>query len=109
MNCPMQIATGPLYRKSAPVRDPKYLKFIRLLPCIACGKVRFVRDAMHTGSHGLGQKASDLDALPGCRMCHRELHRIGPVRFQAKYRIDFAERRATLNKFYFEKIQRRVA
>ena len=104
-----QVQPAPLYRKSIPVRDPKYLKFIRLLPCIACGKVRYVRDAMHTGSHGLGQKASDLDALPGCRVHHRELHQIGPVKFQRKYRLDFKALAAKFNQFYFEKIQRRVA
>jgi hypothetical protein len=78
-----------LYRPNPPVRDPKYLAYIREFQCIGCGTRSRPRDAMHTGPHGLRQKASDLDALPGCRLCHQELHKIGPRKWQAKHRVDF--------------------
>lgn len=52
---------------------------------------------MHTGPHGLGQKASDYDALPGCVDCHKELHKIGPVRFQEKWGLNFQEHIRKLN------------
>ncbi len=100
-----QIWTGPIYQRQKPVRDPLYLKMIRRLPCIGCGKFKWRIEAMHTGPHGLQQKASDLDTLPGCQDCHRELHRIGPVKFQEKHRVDFAVFRKKFNDFYFEKIK----
>ena len=89
-----------LRRISRPVRDPKYLKFIRDFPCVGCGTTRRQRDAMHTGPHGLGQKASDLDALPGCRECHRQLHQIGPVKFQERHKITFADLIVMFQQFY---------
>jgi hypothetical protein len=83
-----QIAPRPLVRHSKPVRDPKYLAYVRRLPCVGCKTERKRRDAMHIGPHGLGQKASDLDTVPGCRECHRELHKIGRPAFESKYSID---------------------
>jgi hypothetical protein len=69
----------------------------------------FGSGSMHTGPHGIGQKASDLDALPGCPTCHRELHQIGPVAFQEKHRIDFANLRAMFQSFYQSKVKGRAA
>ncbi len=109
MNTPAQINPGQLYQGRKPVRDPNYLKFIRLLPCIGCGLKKWRMEAMHTGAHGLGQKASDLDALPGCPDCHKELHKIGPVKFQEKHRIDFAHFRQMFNSFYETKLKGRAA
>ena len=37
-----------LYRAVKPVRDSKYLKFIRSFPCCGCGQSWWV-DAAHTG------------------------------------------------------------
>ena len=89
-----------LFRPVKPVRDPKYLEYIRQFGCIGCGTTKRLRDAMHTGPHGMGQKASDLDALPGCRLCHQELHAIGPRKWQAKHRVDFQERREFFQYLY---------
>lgn len=61
---------------------------------------------MHTGPHGLGQKASDIDALPGCRKCHEELHRLGPVQFQLLHGIDFAQLRAIFQDMYTKRYGR---
>jgi hypothetical protein len=72
----------------APVRDAAYLDFIRTLPCCVCraGEISqySITEAAHTGVRGLGQKASDTEAIPLCAEHHREgpyaHHRIG-VRF----------------------------
>jgi hypothetical protein len=90
------IAVGMLYERKAPERNPRYLRFIRTFPCVGCGARRWI-EAAHTGAHGIGQKASDLDALPMCHACHRTgpaaYHKIGPVRFQQARGIDFTELR----------------
>lgn len=91
---------GRIYRIVRPVRDLHYLGYIRRFPCVACKTERRYREAMHTGPRGLGQKASDLDALPGCRLCHQELHAIGPAQFQLKHRIEFEELQAMFQEFY---------
>ena len=109
MNTPQQIRPGPMYQGSKPVRDREYLKFIRLLPCVACGRRKWGMQAMHTGPHGIGQKASDLDALPGCPTCHRELHKIGPERFQFKHHLDFEALRTMFQHFYQTKMKGRAA
>ena len=89
-----------MYHRIKPVRSTAYLKYVRSWPCIACGTVKRYRDAAHTGKHGMGQKASDLDTIPACRPCHQELHKLGPVRFQLKHDLDFAMAIETLQKFY---------
>ena len=79
-----EIQRRPIYRAGKPVRDERYLAFLRKLCCIACGSFRSV-EAAHFGPHGIGQKASDLDALPLCRKCHRtgprSYHVLGARRF----------------------------
>jgi hypothetical protein len=83
------------YRSNPPERDWRYLRFIRQFPCVGCGRSGRGVEAMHTGPHGLGQKADDRQALPGCPACHRTgpnaLHKIGPVRFQELHRISFPD------------------
>ena len=81
-----------MYRSVKPVRDAAYMAYIRQFPCIGCGTTRRPREAMHIGPHGMGQKASDLDTLPGCHLCHVELHAIGSKNWQRKHRVDFRER-----------------
>jgi hypothetical protein len=92
--------SGQMYRIVRPVRDRHFLSFIRRFPCVGCKTSRRYREAMHTGPHGLGQKASDMDVLPGCRPCHRELHAIGPARFQFQHKIDFVELQTMFQGFY---------
>ena len=68
-----------------PERSPKYLEFIRSMPCAVCGTQRGV-EAAHTGPHALGRKASDFSAIPLCGPCHRtgrvSYHRLGPAEFE---------------------------
>ena len=73
------------------MRDYKYLAFIRKLCCCDCGSFRCV-EAAHFGAHGMGQKASDLDALPLCLRCHRtgpkSYHTLGARRFRDVHELD---------------------
>jgi hypothetical protein len=74
-----------------PERSQAYLKFIRRFLCVCCGETRYV-EAAHFGPHGIGQKASDFDALPLCPRCHRtgphSYHKLGPVDFALVHEID---------------------
>lgn len=60
-------------------RNPKYLAYLRRLPCECCG--REPSDPAHTGNtgKGMGMKAWDLDAIPLCRRCHDRYHAIGEL------------------------------
>lgn len=55
----------------------KYLNFVRSLPCAACmaPAPSEAHHAIDVGLHpGMGRKASDLHAMPLCRVCHAKLH-----------------------------------
>lgn len=86
-----QVAVTRIYQRHTPERNPAYLRFLRRFPCIVCGSWRGV-EAAHFGPHGIGQKASDLDALPVCSRCHRtsndSYHRLGPVKFALIHNLD---------------------
>ena len=77
-------------RKGPPRRgrvlDPKYLAFIRTLPCVCCNienwrsccywvmslaMFTYPSEAAHTGPHGLSQKSNDRTAIPLCAEHHR--------------------------------------
>lgn len=80
-------------RRSKPrrgvVKDPKYLDWIRTLPCVVCilpwkleksgvaysNVQKTPTEAAHVGDRGLGQKCSDREAIP---LCERH-HRTGPL------------------------------
>jgi hypothetical protein len=74
-----------------PVRNPSYLQWIRTLPCSVCRSTRQI-EAAHTGPHGLGQKSSDLSAIPLCGRHHRtgddSYHRLGPRRFAEVHHLN---------------------
>ena len=74
-----------------PVRNPRYLQWIRTLPCSVCRTTRAV-EAAHTGPHGLSQKSSDLSAIPLCARHHRtgadSYHRLGPRRFAEVHQLN---------------------
>lgn len=99
MSTAYEVRSLPIYQRRKPIKSTAYLKFIRTLPCCACGGSRYV-EAMHCGPRGLGQRVDDKDTLPGCRFCHKELHQVGPVAFAAKYALDFAAQIAKFNQFF---------
>jgi hypothetical protein len=76
-----------------PVRNPKYLGWIRTQPCLVCGSTRWI-EAAHTGPHGLGQKSPDTSAVPLCANHHRtgndSYHRLGPRKFAEVHNLDLA-------------------
>jgi len=102
------MVAGPLYRGQTPERNPRYRAFIKSFPCVGCGRTWGI-DPMHTGPHGLGQKSDDRSCLPGCRKCHDQLHKIGPVRFQEIHGIDFAALIQMFNHFWEKKQEKKAA
>ena len=73
-------------RKKQPGDDPKYLAWIRTLPCEVFMR-RFFDDcsatveAHHAGEHGYAQRAPDRTAIPLCSYHHRTgpdaVHQLG--------------------------------
>ena len=77
-----------------PVRNPKYLAWIRTHPCVVCGASRGI-EASHTGPHGLGQKSPDSSAIPLCAKHHctgnDSYHKLGPRKFSLVHGLDIPE------------------
>ena len=98
-----ELRPRPIYKPEKPVRDPRYLAFLRRFCCVVCSSFRFV-EAAHFGPHGIGQKASDLDALPLCRWCHRtgpkSYHKLGARRFVEVHQLNVAMHQEFLRKVY---------
>ncbi len=84
------VATTAPRTSRKPVQHPKYLKFVRGLPCAISGRLYGVESA-HTGSRGLKQKADDLQAIPLAREFHTEgkysYHVLGRVRFEQHHGV----------------------
>jgi hypothetical protein len=76
-----------------PARNFRYLAWIRTQTCCVCGSKRAI-EAPHTGPHGIGQKSSDISAIPLCVKHHRtgadNYHRLGPRKFSAKHGLDIS-------------------
>jgi hypothetical protein len=69
-----------------PVQHPKYLKFVRGLPCAVSGR-NWGIEAAHTGGRGLKQRNDDVLAIPLAREFHQpgyphSYHTLGRVRFE---------------------------
>ena len=82
-----------------PARDPKYLAWIRTLPCVCCKLITFrnftpqkwPNEAAHVGDRGLRQKCSDYETLPLCVWHHRESllsHHVLGKKFWAQWKLD---------------------
>src|SRR5215813_6033041 len=71
-------------------RRVAHLAFVRLLPCVACGKAA-PSDAAHvrTGTDGgTEMKPAYRYAVPLCAVCHAKQHRVGELTFWSALRID---------------------
>lgn len=56
--------------------DPRYLDWIRRLPCARCGAPG--SQAHHsTIGRGMAQRSHDHEAMPLCHGCHHDLHAHG--------------------------------
>ncbi len=75
----------------SPPRDPKYLAWIRTLPCLVCGS-SWKTEAAHTRSHGMAQKSSDRSCIPLCARHHRtgndSYHKLGARAFEEKHMLN---------------------
>lgn len=68
-------------------QNPRYLAFVRTMPCVVCR--HGIVDAHHAETRGAG--GTDLCAIPLCRIHHGSIHRIGVKTFPQHYRIDIVE------------------
>jgi hypothetical protein len=95
-------------RMPRPVRNARYLAWIRTLPCLICGARRGI-EASHTGPHGLGQKSPDLSAIPLCTRHHRtgkdSYHKLGPRKFAELHNLDIPAIVDRLNQKPFIRIE----
>lgn len=60
-------------------RSEPYLAFVRSLPCCSCGATGCDPHhviGLHWGLSGQGLTAPDSFAMPLCRRCHEEVHRL---------------------------------
>jgi hypothetical protein len=75
-----------------PESAPRYLAWIRTLPCAACG--RWPVEAHHAGKRGYGEKASDYTAIPLCAEHHRAgreaIHVLGVSAFERAHGVSVA-------------------
>ena len=57
-------------------KNPKYLKFVRTLPCSYCGNPDTEpHHIIEIGDGIMGAKASDIHSMPLCRKHHDEVHK----------------------------------
>jgi hypothetical protein len=98
-----QVASAPMYAGSKPVRDPKYLAFIKRQASVVSGLGPC--DPCHTGPHAAGQKSSDLSAIPLTRKEHDRFDR-DPRGFALLHRLDIPSLIAEFNQLYDSQIRR---
>jgi len=85
-----------LRQRTPRVRDEAFLRYVRTLPCTACGHappsqaahIRFSDAATGNLNPGVGAKPSDSRAVPLCSGCHLDdndaQHRVGERKFWAR-------------------------
>jgi hypothetical protein len=81
-----------------PVRNAKYLRFIKSEPSVVSGRAGC--DPCHTGPHALNQKASDLTCIPLTREEHDEFDK-NPRAFAEKHGLDIPALIADFNAQFF--------
>lgn len=91
-----------------PARNPRYLAWIRTLPCLVCGRTTGI-EAAHAGSHGMAQKSPDSSAIPLCARHHRSgqdsYHKLGARVFERHHELDIRAVVAHLNAKAFIRIE----
>lgn len=95
-------------RASLARRNPKYLSFIRSMPCaVGCLPIGPFRQMCSGPTHahhvrtaatsGMGLKPADLgNTVPLCAAHHSEYHQIGRRTFEARYCVDLTAEAALL-------------
>jgi len=116
-------STKPIQRKRSKLRrgalkDPAYLDWIRMLPCMICWPRMMFQvaldclpsglprsEAAHVGVRGLGQKCSDRESVPLCEVHHRtgaESHHVLGKNFWSFRGLNRDKIIAELNRLYEE-------
>jgi hypothetical protein len=62
-------------------RLPAYLEYIRLQPCLRCGRKGGEAHHEPFGLNAVGAKPPDTHAIPLCPACHRIRHQTGQATF----------------------------
>lgn len=104
---PFGIRSEIRYRPSRPVRDAEYRRWVKSLPCAACGRSWNI-DPAHTGPHGMSQKASDLTCIPLCRRDH-DAYDAAPYEFADRHYLDVPALVERLNRDYRKTVKGRAA
>lgn len=66
-----------LIPKHIAIRDEAYLKTVRGLPCLICGKPGEAHHVNHAEARGVSLKVGDNWVVPLCHPCHMTLHHYG--------------------------------
>lgn len=77
-------------------QDPRYLAWIRKLPCLICGDditveaahIRYADHSVAKRGTGMGEKSDDKWAVPLCNKHHHEQHEMNEKDFWKIYEID---------------------
>jgi hypothetical protein len=83
--------------KIEPIRDRKWLDFLRTQPCVLTGWAATEWDAvdpMHIGTLGRGIKSGDDEALPVKHSLHVRAHNEGEITMFRKHAPDWLIREA---------------
>ena len=59
------------------IKDDSYLKSIRKLPCLVCGRWSQAHHLMHAEPSAMGKRSGDNWAVPLCAYHHEALHKFG--------------------------------
>src|SRR5437899_767796 len=83
----------PAFPRPSRLKDPAYLRWVRLRPCVACGSAFGAAwrpaHAHHTVTKGAG--GSDYRTVPVCWKHHAELHNRGAAWFEEEYMVDLKD------------------
>lgn len=81
-------APGTLVKRPR-VKDAKYLKAIRKLPCLCCQQTPSQAAHVRIGSNaGTGLKPDDRRTVPLCHKHHMEQHSLGEYTFWGRVSLD---------------------
>ena len=89
------------FPKPRRLESKSYLKWIRLQPCL--NHPGRPSEAHHTTAKSVF--GSDYRALPFCRECHQQLHRIGKMTFGVRYGIQYEEQALRLLEIYVSELE----
>jgi hypothetical protein len=99
---PMAVRSERIYSGKAPIRDPKYLRFIKRQASVVSGFGGC--DPCHTGQHAVGQKSCDRSCIPLTRKEHDQFD-ADPRGFALKHGLDIPSLIQKFNQMYDLKLE----